>query len=152
MDLTLSNIIDLIEGIGVIGSLIFVGFQIRANTKQNQLKNWEAMIDRFMNHHATLMDYKNSETISKGRKNFNSLSDQEKIIFDAYHYNTILAYEVIVVTAINQVHKEKLLDMPRIHLKDIFSYPGAKEWYLQKDRPHAPLMQNFMDSLIQKLN
>ena len=69
------------------------------------MKNWEAMIDRFINHHATLMDFKNSETISKGRKDFNSLSDQEKIVFDAYHYNTILAYEVIVVTAENQVHK-----------------------------------------------
>jgi len=152
MDLTLSNLVDLIEGVGVIASLIFVGFQIRANTKQSRLKNWEAMIDRFINHHATLMEITNSEIISKGRKKFNSLNDQEKIIFDAYYYNTILAYEVIVVTAENQVHKQDLLKMPQMHLNDIFSYPGAREWYMQKDRPHSPLMQKFMDSLIKEPN
>ncbi|MFT4849254.1 MAG: hypothetical protein ACI83B_001793 [Sediminicola sp.] len=136
MDLTnLAILTDLLKGLGVIASLLFVGFQIRANTKERQLKNLAAMIDRFINQHATLMDTTNSVVSKKVRNNFSALTAPEKIIFNAFYYNTILGYEVVMVNVQNQIHKQDLLDMPSVNLKDLFSLPGAKKWYLQKDKP-----------------
>jgi hypothetical protein len=136
MDLTnLAILTDLLKGLGVIASLLFVVFQIRANTKERQLKNLAVMIDRFINQHATLMNTTNSVVSKKVRNNFSALTAPEKIIFNAFYYNTILGYEVVMVNVQNQIHKQDLLDMPSVNLKDLFSLPGAKKWYLQKDKP-----------------
>ncbi|MFT6971598.1 MAG: hypothetical protein ACJAXX_002172 [Roseivirga sp.] len=141
MDLTnLATLTDLLKGLVVIASLLFIDFKIRANTKERKLKNLEAMIDIFISHHATLMSKTNSVVSKKVRNNFSALTAPEKIIFDALYYNTILGYEVGMVNAQNQIHKKDLLDMPSVSLKDLFSFLGAKQWYLQKDNPYALAM------------
>jgi hypothetical protein len=83
-----------------------------------------------MNHHAPLMDTANSGVICKGCKGFSVITDPKKIRFDAFYHHNILASEIFHVTTQNNIHKKDLPNIPQVHSKDLFSFEGAKEWYL----------------------
>ncbi len=69
---------QIIASIAVVGSLLFLGFEMRRNYKQTRLANWEAVVDRFnalWSRTTTNFDF--AEILARGRQSYVGLTDAE---------------------------------------------------------------------------
>ena len=80
----IADFADILAAIGVIASLLFVAFQVRRNTKAIRNQHFEATLDHLASQFSRSLDERVATIIDKGRKNFNDLSDPEKLTFGAW--------------------------------------------------------------------
>lgn len=81
---TLAAIADLVAAAGVIGSLLFLAFQLREQNRETGLNNWRELLE-------TLTDYKGitneaymADLIVRGHSDFHGLSPSEQLSFGLY--------------------------------------------------------------------
>ncbi len=61
-------IAQIVASIAVIGSLLFLGFEVRQNWRQTRLANWESSIDRFNRLWSRTNDPLVADIVTRGRK------------------------------------------------------------------------------------
>jgi len=132
------NIADVLAGVGVIASLVFVGVEVRRNTSQAKLQNWASLIDRFIGIYSNAADPELANVIAKGRKDFEALTDGEKIAYGNHLYQVVVGLEAFINFAENEVHGKE--EMERQFDSNILYHvgcPGGLAWYrdYQSTRP-----------------
>jgi len=80
----IADIADLIAAFGVIGSLLFLAFELRLSNKENRMSNWRQLLDSFREYKAVTNDVAFSELIERGNSNYDDLSAAEKRSFGHY--------------------------------------------------------------------
>jgi hypothetical protein len=100
----LNLVLQIVGSIGVIGSLIFVGLQVRQNTKATRVQVQENMTSCYISVAQVLID--NAEVFTRGiaatRESFASFSDADKMIYfgvsSASSFSTSLSDNCWVLT------------------------------------------------------
>ena len=137
----LSFVAEIIGSLGVIISLLFVGAELRKSTVQSKLSNYGDMVNRFMSVYAATNDLELSRLITKGRKSYTNLTEEEKLSFGHYLENLCIALESLLQYDKAVVHRpgetQGLFDK---HLAYHMSFPGAREWFraFEQERGFPP--------------
>lgn len=150
----LASIADILAGLGVIASLIFVGIEVRRNTQQAKLDNWSQSIDRFQTIYANTGNEYLSNLMAKGSKSYKDLSDGEKIAFGHQLEQLCIGLESILHIAGNEVHeKDQMISLFEKHVQHHLGSPGGKEWYkeFQNARGFPPPITDSINIALAKL-
>ena len=122
---------QIIASVAVVGSLLFLGFEMRRNYKQTRLANWEAVIDRFnalWSRTTTNTDL--AEILVRGRQSYSGLSNAEKLVFRDFHQEMILTYETMMLSGAHAtVSPHQMAELTERHLRHFFGFPGSREWW-----------------------
>lgn len=79
-----TGIADLIAAIGVIASLLFLTYELRAANRETKLANWRQLLDSYRVHKAVTNDLIMSDLIERGHKDYHALSNVEQRSFGMY--------------------------------------------------------------------
>jgi len=124
----LGNVGELIGAIGVIVSLVFVGFQIQRNTKALQTANRETSVTRTIETTRYLAGSEVSELYLSGLSDFHGLPKSEK-------FQVSMIFLSQVTDWLDQYHKYIEAQMAEdiwlanVHnMKLVLNSPGCKQW------------------------
>ena len=126
----LADIADLLAAAGVIGSLIFLGLQLREQNRETGLNNWRELL-------VTLTDFKGitndpymADLVVRGHENYHALSQTEQLSYGLYleqGIHIIGNFEKHSGTVPSQM---KDLHFPvRNLMLDHIGTPGARAWW-----------------------
>ena len=85
----LGSVGEVIGAAATVATLLYLALQIRANTKQTKLTNWGVLAERYMSVYAQSSNFELADVIVRGRNDFNSLNDAEKLAFGHYMENIV---------------------------------------------------------------
>ncbi|MCP5265346.1 MAG: hypothetical protein H6934_04515 [Burkholderiaceae bacterium] len=126
----LANIADLLAAAGVIGSLVFVAFEIRKSSEQARLSNWTAVLSSLREHKRRTDDPYVADLIVRGRADFESLSEAEKLSFGYWMEEMVLCFDGMIL------HQNSMAVGPQETRRAAvgafamhFAFPGCLAWY-----------------------
>jgi hypothetical protein len=115
--------------------------------------HWESLLDRISNLTSRTLDRGVAETVQKGLKSFNDLSDTEKIIFASWAHEFILiASQQRRMGALGLV-RPALVDVANARLAWLLKARGVREWWKGQNRiPLASDLVAMIDELIRSID
>jgi hypothetical protein len=129
---------DVLAALGVIGSLLFLAFHVRQNTRTVRNQHWESHLDRLSSCFARPLDIQVASVISKGQTNYGDLSGPEKLVFNGW------ASEYLAnVFGSMGFYREGIFDSERAvvgeqRLKWFFGNAGTIQWRHDPTRHPVP--------------
>jgi hypothetical protein len=128
----LADIANLVGGIGVIVSLLFLAWELHKNAEQTRLGNWNATLAAFREHKRRTDDIAVANVIARGRRDFYGLSEAEQIQFGFWIEEWLLAQEGLVHTrSASAESNEVLMHAMRGNYRVEFAHPGCRQWWRQ---------------------
>ena len=152
---TLATLAEIFSGIGVIVSLLFVGFELRTNNKQAKLDNWSNQIDRFVDVYGRASSVELGNLIAKGRENYDQLTEGEKIAYGYYLEQLCICLEAVLHTIGSDVHdKSTMPPFFEKHIQHHLGCPGGIAWYqdFQQKRGFPPLLADCISLALSKMD
>ena len=126
---------EIIASVAVVISLIFVALEVRKNTRQSEIANWSALVDRYNAVYRQTDDIELANLVARGRESYNDLSAGEKISFGHYLEQMCIANEASLVLAKDVLHQhQENLALFRKHIRFHLGFKGSREWYEEFDR------------------
>ncbi|MEQ9037913.1 MAG: hypothetical protein RIE24_06125 [Silicimonas sp.] len=80
----IADIADLIAAAAIILSLIFVGYELHLTRKQSELSNWREVLQALTDYKAVTNDLAFAEFLVRAHRDYEALSDGEKMSFGLY--------------------------------------------------------------------
>lgn len=151
----LADIADLVAAVGVIGSMLFLAYELRISNRETKLANWRQLLDSFREYKATTNDLEFSEFITRGHKDYQSLTDYEKRSFGQYLEQGI--------HVIGNISKHRGWVPPELTglqgavdntMLDMLNSPGARQWWAEY-KPKGKLMPKtyaIIDELLESVD
>ena len=132
--------ITLIANLGVVGGLVFVGFEVQQNTTQIRAEASYSINEALSNLNSAIYnDPVFADIVMRGEKEFFSLNPTEQRQFNAYQYDRLnLARHVLTLDdqGLSQVH------FPYVDrlVKDFHRNPGLQEFliFIEDERVGEP--------------
>lgn len=132
MLMTLAAIADLVAAAGVIGSLIFLGVQLREQNRETGLNNWRELLVTLTDFKGITNDPAMADLVVRGHTDYHALSEAEQLSFGLYleqGIHIIGNFEKHSGTVPGQM---KDLQYPVQNLMlDHLATPGARAWWTQ---------------------
>jgi len=149
MTLEQVNIVfQLVGTLGVIGSLIFVGPQVRQNTKATRVQVQENMTSGYMLIAQILID--NAEVFTRGiaatRESFASFSDADKLIYFGLIFSIFKHFENIDSQRERGFIDNESWTAWSEHVVMYFNQPGVKMWWEWRRGNFHPRFRTFVES------
>ncbi len=132
--------ITLIANLGVVGGLVFVGFEVQQNTTQIRAEASYSINEALSNLNSAIYnDPVFADIVVRGDKKFSSLNPTERRQFNAYQYDRLnLARHVLTLEdqGLSQVHFPYLDRL----VKDFHRSPGLQEFlvFIEDERVGDP--------------
>lgn len=145
----ISGIAEAIGAAGVIGSLIYVGYQIRQNTKATQRTNArQTHADHATALHAAL-DEQVSEIVLRGIENIDALTPQERYRFDIVVTVWLEAVEQAFADYRQEDFPEDLIQPFGKRIAGILGAAGGRKWWAQRSEWFSDSFRKEVDSLLE---
>ena len=138
----LAALADVLAALGVIGSLLFVAFQMRAANRETGLNNWRQLLESLTTFKATTNDPYMADLIVRGNADYTALSEAEKLSYGNYieqGIHIIGNFEKHTGTVPRQMRDLNLAVHNLMH--DHLRSPGARQWWAAT-KPHGRFMPN----------
>lgn len=144
----LGNIGDFIGAIGVIASLIYVGFEVRRNTRALRAQAHETVVSGYMSSIQLIAEH--AETTAKGFKStfdeFRNFSDAEKVIIFGTFYGFFKHFEQIFAQ-----HRQGLIGASdweawNEHIRMQFHQPGPQWWWKLRRTSFSESFRTYLDN------
>lgn len=141
-------VIQLVGTLGVVASLVFVGVQIRQNTKATRVQVQENMTAGYISTSQAVID--NAEVFTRGiaatRESFAKFSSAEKLIYFGLIFAMFKHFENI-----HSQHERGFIDTESWtawseHVLMYFNQPGVKVWWELRRGSFRPSFRNFLES------
>ncbi len=140
----IANIAEIIAAALVIVSLLYVGVQVRQNTRQHRGEALRAAIDELLHRVAqATADEESANNFRDGLHDFNGMTPNARARFHARMLSLLAAYALVL-----QFHDTGLLDESefvaeqRLYIS-IFRSPGVQQWWEHlKPMPPEPLIHH----------
>ena len=137
----LSNVAEIVAAALVIVSLMYVGVQVRQNTRQHRAEALRAAIIELVHAIAqTTADEESANNFRDGLHDFNSMMPNARARFHAKMLSLVARFDLVL-----QLYDARLLDevefvaMQRTYIS-IFRSPGVQQWWSYfKPMPPEPL-------------
>ncbi|MXQ07031.1 hypothetical protein GQ651_04135 [Alphaproteobacteria bacterium GH1-50] len=126
----LANIADLLAALGVIGSLLFLAFELRRSNRDTRQANWRALLDSYRSFKALTNDLAYAEFILRARNDWPDLSPAEKLSFEHYQEQGIHVMGNFFKHA--STMPEDLIGLTEaveVCMVDHLTGAGARAWY-----------------------
>lgn len=144
----LANFGEILGAVGVIASLIFVGWQIRANTKAARLRMHEQVTQTYMSFLGSLLV--DPGAFAAGFKtedpDFADLDDAQKTFFFATMLGFFKHFEMMFVQYSHGVMDEETWEAWSVHIKMQFHQPGVQNWWKLRKEAFIPAFREYLDA------
>jgi hypothetical protein len=128
----LADIADLLAAVGVIGSLVFLGVQLREQNRETGLKNWRELLVNLTEFKGLTNDPYMADLVTRGNADYAGLSAAEKLSYGLYleqGIHIIGNFEKHTGSIPRQMAD---LRYPVHNLMlDLLSPQGAREWWAE---------------------
>lgn len=138
----LADIADLLAALGVVGSLLFLAFELRISNKENRMANWRQLLDSFREYKAITNNVEFSELIERANKSFDDLTAAEKRSYGQY-----LEQGIHVMGNFTKhrggmpVELNGLQTAIENSMIDLLNTNGGRQWY-KEYKPKGKLLPN----------
>ena len=144
----LNIVLQLVGTLGVIGSLIFVGLQVRQNTKATRVQVQENMTSGYISVAQVLIDH--AEVFTRGiaatRESFATFSDADKLIYFGLIFSIVKHFENIHSQRERGFIDNESRTAWSEHVLMYFNQPGVKMWWKLRRDTFNPRFRNFLES------
>ncbi len=143
-----ANFAEILGAAGVIGSLLYVGWQVSANTKTNRMRMHEQITQTYLAFlNSVLTD---PETFAAGLRstddNFAELSDKQKLFFFGSMLGLFKHYELMFVQYDHGVMDKETWEAWSEHIRMYFHQPGAQAWWSLRKATFIPGFRDYLES------
>jgi menaquinone-dependent protoporphyrinogen IX oxidase len=123
-----TSIVEIIGMAAVVVSLAFVGLEIRQNTNQARADTAQTGVDFVKSAYDIVGDEKSAKFILKGFKDFDSLTQTEKMVFDSKMVHVTIEYKVV-----RELYLQGKLDYEMFYFYEqmmvrLLTTPGVDQW------------------------
>jgi hypothetical protein len=119
-----ANIAEIIGGVAILISLIYVGFQIRQSNRFARAENTRSVLD------TSLFDGYNFAVLARGFRDFESLELNEKEEFHRYMFRLTMQYRMVLDTRKLGLLDASVVDDWTAALAQIVVTKGGEQWWL----------------------
>lgn len=142
---------EVVGAAAVVFSLIYVGTQIRQNTKISRDEAIREIYAATTHHLNVLAVPENAQCILKGLDNFDALNREEKYRFDNLMGGLINLVETSVLSNDADLIQDETMEAWANFLGPrYFGYPGISEWWYEARTVYAPSTRAWVDREIEK--
>lgn len=147
----IANFGEILGAAGVIASLVFVGWQIKTNTRTARMRMHEQVTH-------TLLSFLNAvisdpDTFAAGLQstdsNFAGLSDGQKLFFFATMLGLFKHFELMYVQHIQGIMDQETWDAWSEHIRMYYHQPGAQAWWSLRKATFIPGFRDYLESSVQ---
>ncbi len=147
--LELGAIGELIGGVAVVASLVYVGLQIRQNTRDTRASNFHAITDSF---NAINLQMAGNPELARifemGNRDLGSLSAQERVQYGFMFLAPFRVHETIFYQSRSGAGEEELWLAEQKTMKALLSEPGARRWWKENPLSLTPEFREFVEKRI----
>ena len=143
-----ANIAEIIGGIAIILSLIYVGYQIRQSTKVAIAENTRVVLDTYNFWQFLAANPDISDCLSRGYQDFESLSHTEKATFHSVLLPLFNQMENVQVQYAMGYLDEGIFNGWMLSGASLISTPGGSQWWSIASKPFSG---DFVASIEQKI-
>ena len=130
----LGSLGELVGGLAVIVSLLYLAVQVRQNTKTARASNYESVLNGLREFHALLaQDGELTDIYMRGTADLASLDPRDRVRFNMLLYNAFTNYGVALYFHEQGTIEERLLRFFEEGFLSMLRLPGALEWWLSDD-------------------
>jgi hypothetical protein len=139
---------ELVGGIGIIVSLVYVGFQIRQSAQASRAETVQSFTAQYTEVmlHATEKDFR--DIWWRGRSGLKHLKESEIVAFFAYFTAIMRIYEGFFFQEQDGSFDSRVFKSWMVQLTDIFSSEGLREFWEIRKRYFATEFIEFVETLI----
>ncbi len=144
---------EIVGGISVLVTLIYLAIQVRQNTKQLKFQALKDAIGEFLTvHNDATNDVTKANLYRRGLGSFSTLSADEKAVFHSQIHPHLSGFHQVMI-----LHKDGLIDLEtflaleRVFLKT-WLCPGAREWWSQYEHVPPPFLVNHIAKRMQEVS
>ncbi len=125
---------ELVGGLAVIVSLLYVAFQIRQNTQTVRASNYESVLNGLRGWHALIAsDGELADIYTRGRADLASLEPRELVRFTMVMYSVFTNFGVAL-----HLHQQGMIDAGLLRVFEDgliknFDHPGTLTWWMTDD-------------------
>ena len=142
---------ELVGGLAVIGSLLYVGVQVRAQTQESRLASVHSLNVAYGTYLDTLIESKEvREVYLQGLGDFEGLELEQRLLFSAclgkafrFHESAFHQWRAGRIDA----DTWKTFNQP---FADLLNYPGLRTWWTTRSDWYGERFQAHIESLIQR--
>ena len=143
-----ANIGEILGAAGVIASLIFVGWQIRSNTRTTRMRMHEQVTQTYMSFlGSVLLD---PATFSAGLQStdsdFSELSDSQKMFFFGTMLGLFKHFELMHAQHDQGIMDRQTWEAWSEHMRMYFHQPGAQAWWFLRRSTFVPGFREYLES------
>jgi hypothetical protein len=147
----ISNIAQALAAVATVLSLLFVGVQIRHNTRALKATSHHAITDSFNALNALLAADQNTARIwRRGIAGLDSLNEDEAISFSYFALANMRIFETLYYQYKTGTMEEQLYQAELNTLKWAFAHPGLQAWWNANPISFSTEYRAFVDSLIRE--
>ena len=143
-----ANIGEIVGAAGVIASLVFVGWQVRSNTKTTRLHMHEQVTQTYMAFlNSVLID---PEAFLEGLRSetpdFENLNDSQKLTFFGTMLGLFKHFEMMHAQYRHGVMDQETWKAWSEHVRMYFHQPGARAWWSLRRSTFVADFQNYLEA------
>ena len=143
---------EVVGAVAVLATLLYLGKQIKNNTKEVRADNVHRVTDSFNAINLTI--FQNEEVAElwlKGITDYSSMSDTEKLRFDFGWLSAFRVYDSMYYQVQSGTGETELFQTELATLKWFFSYPGARDWWRSQKFALSPGFREYVDKAVAEM-
>ncbi len=147
---SLANLGEMIGGVAVVISLIYLSVQVRQNTASQQTENYTRALDRISAQQARLGGSgAYAMMFSRGVKDATALTVEERLQFTWMLYEIFGGFEFMFHASQNNAIPEEVWDRWSLTVGYWLHYPGVLMWWSVRPVPFTESFTAYIDSMIE---
>lgn len=142
----MAHLAEIIGGIGIVASLIFVGMQVRENTLLIGVNSDQTVDTQNLALNVAVAESADlADILVRGEADRESLSDVEKKRFDNYSFSRFGSYENVVGIFERGLMTQSDFDIWSRHFNDRFNRPGYRQFWIEYRDGYFPEFRIWAD-------
>lgn len=146
---SLADLGEIIGGIAVVVSLVYLSMQVRQNTTSQQTENYNSALTRFSAQQSILgKDGELAMMFSKGVRDASVLTVQEKIQFTWILYEIFGSFEFMFHAAQSKSMPAEVWHRWSLTIAYWLRFAGVLEWWNVRPTPFTDSFTSYVESMI----
>jgi hypothetical protein len=141
----LGSIGEIVGGIGVVISLLYVGFQVRQNTRSSRASSIQAARQMGIEFHNLLAQPEMTDVYIKGLSDYPSMPEKERVQFQSL-MNTLFNYFETLYFNKRDIEQREITNKEMQNMIYHLSQPGVRKYWNQMGSLHAPDFVNWLNN------
>ena len=138
---------EFIGGIAIIVSLVYVGLQIKQNTKATKMSSAHSYLDT-QNGYVGLINQSSSlaDVLDRGANDLEALKGGEVVQFSAFHDQSFSSFQTFFIEWRDGWLDERLWNFYKHAMADLLSHPGIQTWWSNRKHWYSEEFREYVDA------